>query len=195
MPNLFKACSTLMFAALLLAGPAAQAAQDTQPPAQNPAIVLLKNMGKAIKITEGTGPKTLYVFFDPNCPFCHKLFEELRPYVKKHEVTVHWIPVGILTSTSPGKAAAILQSKDRLKAFYQSEHDWGFNDSPGGGIAPLQHPSAKTLKELETNDNLLADHGLNGVPVTLFATTDGSAYYFEGTPPADKLAEIMPYVK
>lgn len=181
-----------IFAALLLlAGFAAGTAQA----AENPAVALLHDMHKAVKITEGKGSKTLYVFFDPNCPFCHKLFEELRPYVKQNEVTIHWIPVGILTSTSPGKAAAILQAKDRLKAFYQSEHDWNFGDTPGGGITPLKNPSPATRQALETNNGLLADHGLNGVPVTLFATTDGSAFYFEGTPPADKLAEIMQYVK
>ncbi|AOU97473.1 hypothetical protein BI364_05335 [Acidihalobacter yilgarnensis] len=182
-----------LFAAfLLIAGLVASPAHAAS---GNPAISLLKDVHKAVQITEGKGAKTLYIFFDPNCPYCHKLFEELRPYVKRDEVTVHWITVGILTSTSPGKAAAILQSKDRLKAFYQSEHDWNFGDTPGGGIAPLQNPSAKTRHELDINNGLLADHGLNGVPVTLFATTDGSAFYFEGTPPPDKLAEILQYVK
>lgn len=191
MPFLQKP-STLFAAFLLIAGLVTSPAYAAS---GNPAISLLKDVHKAVQITEGKGAKTLYIFFDPNCPYCHKLFDELRPYVKKDEVTVHWITVGILTSTSPSKAAAILQSKDRLKAFYQSEHDWNFGDTPGGGIAPLQNPSAKTRHELDINNGLLADHGLNGVPVTLFATTDGSAFYFEGTPPPDKLAEILQYVK
>lgn len=161
----------------------------------NAAVSLLKEASKATQITEGTGAKTLYILFDPNCPYCHLLFEELRPYVKQGVVTIHWIVVGILTPTSPAKAAAILQAKSPLKAFYQDEHDWQGNDFPGGGIHTLQHPSHNTQKKLETNDRLLTDNGLTGVPITLFQTTDGSPFFFEGTPPRDKLAEILKYVK
>jgi len=159
------------------------------------ARTLLHETHKASQIIEGHGSKTLYIIFDPNCPYCHKLFEELHPYVVKNEVTIHWIPVGILTNTSPGKAAAILQAKNRLKAFYQSEHHWNNSEDQGGRIAPLQNPSAKTRHELEANDNLLTNNNLNGVPVTLFVTTNNSAFYFEGTPPAQKMAKILQYVK
>lgn len=185
--------STLFATSLLfisgLIFPSAQAAGE------NRARSLLNEIHKATQVTEGHGRKTLYVFFDPNCPYCHKLFEELHPYATNNEVTINWIPVGILTNTSPGKAAAILQAKHRLKAFYQSERHWHNNHDQGGNITPLQDPNAKTRRELETNDNLLTNNNLNGVPVTLFVATNNSAFYFEGTPPPQKMAKILKYVK
>lgn len=159
------------------------------------AVSLLNDVSKATQITEGTGPKTLYILFDPNCPYCHLLFEELRPYVKQGAVTIHWIVVGILTPTSPGKAAAILQAKSPLKAFYQDEHAWNGNDYPGGGIHAIQDPTEATQLKLEANDQLMTQNGLSGVPVTVFKLTDGTSYFFEGTPPRDKLAEVLKFVK
>lgn len=161
----------------------------------NPAQSLLNSMRKANQMTEGTGTRTLYILFDPNCPSCHKLFVELRPYIRQGTLTIHWIPAGILTPSSPGKAAALLQSKHPLQAFYRSEENWNFGGMRGGDIPPLNDPNAKTRHALKINDDILAAYGLDGVPVTVFNTTYGSPFYFEGTPPRAKLAEILKYVK
>ncbi|KXS55110.1 MAG: hypothetical protein AWU57_534 [Marinobacter sp. T13-3] len=43
-------------------------------------------------ITQGDGPRDLYVMFDPNCPVCHKYYREVAEDIESGRVTVHWIP-------------------------------------------------------------------------------------------------------
>ena len=52
--------------------------------------------------------RVIYVFSDPNCPYCHKFYEVARPWVESGKVQLRHIPVGIIKPSSPGKAAAIL---------------------------------------------------------------------------------------
>lgn len=46
-------------------------------------------------ITQGSGPRHLYVLFDVNCPVCHKYYQQIKPKVDRGQLTVHWIPVVI----------------------------------------------------------------------------------------------------
>lgn len=159
------------------------------------AEALLGQVSQATWIGEGSGPHTLYVFFDPNCPYCHKLYEELRPHVKAGGLEVRWVPVGVLMRTSLGKAAAILEAPKPLAAFYRNENDWNFGDTPYGGIEPLHKPAKRTVAALDANAALLENVGIRGVPVTVFRGDDGKAYHFTGTPGAERLAEILRHVK
>lgn len=163
--------------------------------AESRAASLLGHIHQASWITEGSGPRLMYVFFDPNCPYCHKLYEELRPYVGKHRIQVRWVPVGILTPSSAGKAAAILQGPHPLKAFYRNENDWNFGPSPLGGIAPLASPAMATLAALHANAALLGSVNLDVVPVSVFRANNGKAYFFSGAPDAAQLAAILKYVR
>ena len=59
-----------------------------------------------------TGARVVYVFTDLNCPYCNKLWSDARPWVNSGKVQLRHVIVGILTPTSPGKAAALLADKD-----------------------------------------------------------------------------------
>ena len=61
---------------------------------------MLKDIGQTTWIKEGKGPHIIYIFFDPNCPFCHRLYVNTRAWIKQGKVQLRWIPVGILTTTS-----------------------------------------------------------------------------------------------
>lgn len=159
------------------------------------AAALLGKMDKATWFTEGSGSKLIYVFFDPNCPYCHKLYEELRPHVKAGGLEVRWVPIGVLMQTSLGKAAAILEAKAPIQAFYKNEDDWNFGDTPNGGINPLHKPAESTVLKLDTNAALLNEAGISGVPVTVFRGDDGKAYFFRGAPGPEKLAAILKHVR
>ena len=57
-------------------------------------------------ITLGSGNKNVYVFSDPNCPYCKKHLENLNEtYLKEHKI--HIIPVGFLNSNSLLKSISI----------------------------------------------------------------------------------------
>lgn len=151
---------------------------------------MLKDIGQTTWVKEGKSSHIIYIFFDPNCPYCHRVYENTRSAVKQGKVQLRWIPVGILTTTSAGKAAAILGAKDPLKAFYYNENHY----NRGGGIEE-DLPSNKTQQQLKANAALLARTGVGAVPALLFRTRDDKPFLIEGAPPPDKLGSILSHVK
>lgn len=142
-------------------------------------------------VSEGKGPHVVYVFFDPNCPYCHRLYVETRSYVKKGVLTIRWIPVGILMTTSHGKAAAILSAKNPLQAFYQNEDNYTMGN--GGIEEDLVEPAVE--KKLKRNEALLARTRLGAVPLMLFYNKQGTPRLVQGAPPKKRLAAILADVK
>ncbi len=151
---------------------------------------LLNDVSKAAWIAEGKGPHVVYVFFDANCPYCHKLFLNTRNRVKQGKLQLRWIPTTTLTTTSRGKAAAMLGAKDPLKAFYQNENSYG----NGGGVEE-DLASADVEKKLTINDDLLARTPSGYVPAMLFRADNGEATLIVGSAPQDKLDKILDHVK
>jgi thiol:disulfide interchange protein DsbG len=131
-------------------------------------------------ILEGHGVHQLYVFVDPNCPFCHRLFERLQPLIGPHHLTVHWIVAGFLRATSAGKAVAILGARRPLAALMHNERDF----EPGkddGGIRPaaVRGPAAHALA---VNNRLLAMTGPELVPTLLYRNVAGRVVMHQGVP-------------
>ena len=160
-------------------------------PAQKMAASVLADIHQASWIAEGKGPHVAYVFFDPNCPYCHKLYEATRDEVKAGKLQLRWIPVGILLPTSHGKAVAMLGAKDPLKAFYKNEDGYTMGD--GGIDEDLGTPEVE--KKLSANEALLARTQLGAVPLMLFTSKDGEAVMIQGAPPKDRLAGILSHIK
>lgn len=189
MPRLLRPWYRLLFLTFFLAG-AVQAAGPTV------ASRLLAGMDQATWIGEGQGGRVVWIFFDPNCPYCHKVYERLRPWVGKDGLQFRWVPVGMLTPTSEGKAAAILQARNPLAAFRESENDFNFSAAgPGGGIAPARRIAGKTRMDLQANLSLLQGENVNGVPLLLFRRKDGAASLFIGAPTPAQVAELLGSVK
>lgn len=51
--------------------------------------------------------KTVYIFFDPTCPWCHKAYKETRKYVEKG-YKIKWIPVDFVGGNNSRELAALL---------------------------------------------------------------------------------------
>jgi len=157
---------------------------------------LLDNIDQATWVAEGKGEHVIYIFFDPNCPYCHKLYDALRPLVAKQDLQLRWIPVGMLTDTSQGKAATILQADNPLDALRSNEDNFDFNDSgPGGGITPAAEIADQTRLDLIANLALLQEQNLFAVPVVVFQATDGQGFMFHGAPPDSTLRKLLQYVQ
>ena len=79
----------------------------------NPANLPLDH---ALKFVKGDGSRKLYVFSDPECPFCKRLEQELT---KVTNITVYVFPYPLETlhPGTTGVAKAIWCSKDRNKAW------------------------------------------------------------------------------
>jgi len=153
---------------------------------------MLAGIDQATWLTEGKSPHVVYIFFDPNCPYCHRVYLETRDWIKHNAMELRWIPVGVLTATSPGKARAILDAKDQLQAFYHNEDHY---DDAGGAIDEALMGTDKTDKALNQNARLLRLTGLDAVPLLLFRTYNGEAILIQGAPPPAKLKLILQYVK
>ncbi len=178
--------------ATLLLGTGAGAAQ-AGPAATTPGSLLAALQQQATTIRQGSGRHRLYVFFDPNCPYCHQLYLKLRPSVAHGDLQVHWVVVGMLTASSAPKAAAILQAPDRLKAFETNENDYDFaaNGQPGGGIEPARAIAPATRRMLDTNLRIYREHKLFGVPVMVWQRRDGGVDTYAGVPSARQLQDLL----
>lgn len=154
---------------------------------------ILAQIGKATFIAEGKGSRVIYIFFDPNCPFCHRLYGMLRPFVGKDDLQFRWVPLGMLTASSLPKAAAILQSPDPLLAFHKNEDDYDFaaNGQPGGGIEPAATIGTKARSALAANLAIYNSQKLFGVPVVLWRKADGAAEMIVGAPDQGRLDALL----
>lgn len=195
-----KSSLGLLIAALMLSGvPQANAvAADTDK--QTSALKVRQQLSAAFMaaekvswIAEGRGTRIMYIFFDPNCPYCKKLYEELRPRVGHNGLQVRWIPVGILLPTSFGKAAAILEAKDPLLALRQNEE--GFSTATGFGAANETFASAKTTTALKQNADLLKQAGGQSVPTLLYRDKTGQIKTRQGAPSPKILDALLAQVK
>ena len=176
----------------MAASPAVAAEKTTAAEArQKAAASMLADIGQATWIRDGKSAHVLYVFFDPNCPFCHKVYEMLRPQVQRGEVELRWIVIGTLMTTSIGKAASMLEAKDPAEAFHRNER--GFSQATGsfGGIEEEPLPRDDTLRKLSANLALLKRSGFDAVPALLYRTKDGKADIIRGAPPAAFLEKLV----
>ena len=103
-------------AAMLVAACATWTSAHAAPSTEQLAAAMLHQMGQTTAVTLGAGPRVVDVFFDPNCPYCHELYEDLEPWVGKQGLQLRWIPVAVLAPSSEGKAAAMLQAPVPAKA-------------------------------------------------------------------------------
>jgi thiol:disulfide interchange protein DsbC len=69
--------------------------------------------GKAIKVTRGTGERSLYIFTDPDCPFCRQIEPELD---KLKDVTIYYMLMPLSDITAE-KVTSVWCAKDRVGAW------------------------------------------------------------------------------
>jgi len=197
MHPLRRAALRTLFAAALSASVIGLAPTASAQQTQNPnAVKVLGEMGKATLITEGHGPRVIYIFFDANCPYCHQLYTDLRPHIGKDGLEVRWVPVAVLTPSSVTKGAAILQAPNRLKAFQDNENSYGKGPTgQGGGIAPATEVRPATSAILNANNALLEATKSPGVPTMLYRDKQDNAMLVVGPPDAQQLKDILSSVK
>ena len=114
----------------------------------------------------------IYVYADPNCVFCNRFWTALRPYLQSGKVHVRWAMLAFLKDTSAGRAAAILDAKDRVAALAEDETKFD-QTREEGGIPPLDPVPYDLRGELLLHSSQMADIGGQGTPLILFHQADG----------------------
>ena len=141
-------------------------------------------------------PRTVYVFTDPNCPYCNKLWADARPWVDAGKVQLRHVMVGILTPTSAGKAAALLSAKDPAAAMDAYERGHMASNAktlasgrpkPLGddGLKPLETVPPALAAQLDANAKLMASYGLRATPALVWKDARGGVQMRQGAPEAD----------
>jgi hypothetical protein len=148
-------------------------------------------------------PRAVYIFTDPNCPYCNVLWGEARPWVNAGRVQLRYLIVGILTPSSPGKAAALLTARSPASAFssYEGLHFPKTESAFASGNIhhPLDDTGLKPLKDippaaqsiLDANERLLSQLGQEGLPVILWRDANGKVYMHMGLPEKGDLMRIL----
>ncbi len=175
----------LAIACAVLAAPAA----DAKTPAARELPSLFSTLEKTDAVIEGsTSPKrTLYVFFDANCWYCHLTWKAVQAY-EKAGLQVRWVPVAYQKESSTTKAAAIMQAKDRVAALRENETGYRA-ESYDGGIAPAN--ASKALEaQLEANFQLMDRFGVSGTPGLVWKDEKGRVRVRTGMPRLSQLPSI-----
>lgn len=156
------------------------------------AVTALKMAPQTAWIQQGkvSAPKHLYVVVDPNCIFCHRMYEQLQPMIKDGKLAVRWIVVGMIKPSSKAKAEAILGATNPAQALAINEEK--FNEKiEEGGITPAKNPSTVTSGKLMRNMKFVKVNSLMATPVLVYKTTAGVPQVQQGLPQGKKYDAMM----
>jgi thiol:disulfide interchange protein DsbG len=138
-------------------------------------------------------PRTVYVFTDPNCPYCNKFWADARPWVDSGKVVLRHVLVGVLTPTSRGKAAALLADRNPAQALLTYERNHAAQNSktlatgrprPLGddGLNPLAMIPPAIDAQLEANERLMTALGIVATPAMVWQDGAGMMQVRTGAP-------------
>jgi thiol:disulfide interchange protein DsbC len=132
---------------------------------------------KAIKTVRGNGARTVAVFADPDCPYCHNLEKELAGL---SDVTIYTFlfPITSLHPDARNKSRAIWCAPDRSEAW----HDWMILDK--GAPPPAADCGQDPIDELSKLGPQLK---IGSTPVVFLE----NGHRISGTRPAAKLDESI----
>lgn len=136
--------------------------------------------GKLRWVQEGKSGQIVYVFFDANCPYCHRLWSTLRSWVREGKAQVRWLPVAILKDTSKGLGAAI----------YSASNPGDAMDKMTNRLLLPARVSERDNRDMALNLLLLRDTGYTGVPAMMFKRGD-KVVSMMGSPDERELAALL----
>jgi thiol:disulfide interchange protein DsbC len=131
-------------------------------------------LADAFDVKRGTGKRVLYLFEDPDCPYCRKL-EEVLPKVNDVTLHVFLYPLVSIHPHANEHAVSVWCAKDRQKAWL---------DKMLKGIDPAP---AKCDNPIERNVALGDKLHIDGTPTLIFA--DGRVH--AGTVTAEELERLL----
>ncbi len=155
-------------------------------PAGSP-VGLMQRLDRASWIAAGSKSATrvVYVFTDPDCPFCNDLWKALRT-ARAPDVQIRYLLVAVIDADSRGKDAAILESKDPAATLEKHERDYDH-----GGIPPKTAVQPQTSETISVNEALMAALQIYGTPGLVYLDQQGQVKVFAGMPDPAQLRTIV----
>lgn len=149
---------------------------------------MMQRLESSTWIADGSAdaPRIVYVFSDPNCPFCNMFWKQARPWVEAGDVQLRHVMVGMLRPDSAGKSAALLAAKDPEAAL--NEHEAAGKAST---LKPIERISPKVNEQLEENLTLMGEMGASATPAIYYLDEQGRLQQQQGAPRPEMLEQIM----
>lgn len=132
-------------------------------------------LDQAIKYVKGDGSRKLFVFSDPQCPYCKKFEQEL---IKVDNITIYVFPYPIATlhPQSVAESKAIWCAPDKNAAW----QDATLKNTPPKNTGDCKNP-------IDANIALGTKLRITGTPTLIFANGER----IPGMVPADKLEQLL----
>ena len=126
--------------------------------------------------------RIVYVFTDPNCPYCTRLWQQSRPFVESGQVQLRHVMVGILDPESPRQAVTMLAADDPQAALRAHES--------GDPIEPMRQLPRDLEQRLQSNHELFRSFGMVATPGIVYRN-DGKLEMSQGLPSEELFHTIM----
>ena len=146
-----------------------QSSFDHLPPKALPIQTIVQKLRHADTFLVGSRGPELTAFMDPNCIWCHRLYEKAMPLVRAGKLHLRVALVGFLKPTSAAKAAAILAARHPAQALAFNESHFNVI-AEEGGIRPDYHAPLSIRRAVSDNTHLLAQTGEEATPTLLYYT-------------------------
>ena len=122
----------------------------------------------------------VYMVADPNCPFCHRMWKDLRPMVMSREISLRIILIAGLEG-SEADATSLLSREDPAKAWFQGEGST--RTMPVTAPPPAGSEEFKTAQSyLRTNMDFVADYDVSATPFLFYFDENGTVLESSGIP-------------
>ncbi|TCB50078.1 thiol:disulfide interchange protein DsbG [Acinetobacter sp. ANC 4779] len=138
-----------------------------------------KTLAKSTWIQDGDkkAPRIVYIFSDPNCPYCHTLWQQARPWIKSGQVQLRHIQVGVIREESRGQVATLLMSKDPAATFA----DLNLNKAKKS-LAPSTTIPTEISEKIDFNQELMGKYGFFSTPSVVWKDSKGNFKSTQGMP-------------
>ncbi|MGQ7245839.1 thiol:disulfide interchange protein DsbG [Halomonas sp. V046] len=143
-----------------------------------------QELGDSAWIADGDADaeRIVYVFTDPNCPYCRRLWQESRPWVEAGRVQLRHVMVGILDPQSPRQAISMLAADDPSAVLAAHES--------GTPVTVMDKLPRHLEEQLQGNHQLFRGFGMIATPGVVYRR-DGQLEMTQGLPEPDQLDVIM----
>lgn len=132
---------------------------------------------KWIQDGDPKAPKIVYVFSDPNCPYCHTFWKQARPWVDSGKVQLRHIMVGVIRPSSKAQAATLLSAKNPEEVFKLYNLSEGKNK-----VKEMQNIPKNLSDQLDENAKLMDKYGFYATPGIVWKNADGEVQSQQGAP-------------
>lgn len=120
-------------------------------------------------------PRIVYVFSDPNCPYCHKLWTQARPWVESGKVQLRHIQVGVIRDESRAQVATLLMSKNPETVFADMNLKRGNQQ-----LKKTENIPQEIADKIDANQALMDKYGFFSTPSMIWRDAKGEVQFLQG---------------